>query len=92
MKPPNFKGKFQGTYLINPGLPWFILVKPWLAMALISGEVTLVCFYKNPSSIRLWEFIIAHVMKTMRPIFHPTALRQRRFDSPPYELTNESSR
>ena len=50
-------------------------------MALISGEVTLVCFYKNLGSIRLWEFIIAHVMKTMKPIFHPTALRRRQFDS-----------
>ena len=41
----------------------------------------LVCFYKNPGSIRLWEFIIAHVMKTMKLIFRPTALRRRQFDS-----------
>ena len=24
MKPPNFKGNFQGTYLINPGLQWYV--------------------------------------------------------------------
>ena len=29
MKPPNFKGEFQGTYLINPGLPWYIYNVPW---------------------------------------------------------------
>ena len=38
-------------------------------------------FYKNPSNIRLWEFIIAHVMKNIKPIFQPTALRRRRFNS-----------
>ena len=72
MKPPNFKGKFQGTHLIKPGWPCYIQVKP-------CGAVPPISLSKNSSQNRLWEFIIGHMMKAMHPILHPTAFRQKQF-------------
>ena len=43
------------------------------------GAVLPISLYKNLSRNQLWEFIIGHMMKTIRPILHPTALRQKRF-------------
>ena len=43
------------------------------------GAVPSISLYKNSSRNRLWEFIIGHVMKTIRPILHPTTLRWKRF-------------
>ena len=44
------------------------------------GAVLPVSFYKSSSQNRLWVFSNAHMHnKTMHPISHPTALRQKQF-------------
>ena len=53
IKPPNFKGKFQGTYLINLGWPWYIhgLGWPWYIHGLDVGAVLPSPLYKTQAEI-----------------------------------------